>query len=354
MGRPYVPFIDWLKCLGMLVILYGHLAAWAPLAVLPPINLKQVGVAFFVFITGYSLAQETGDRWRVAFNRLFEIYLFGILLALLLSAIGYWSSGRIQLSNYAPLVGGVNVIFDFFPANPTTWYLGTYFHLILIWALVAYRVRVSMRVLIASLLLEILVRMLLIAAAGRFVAYMALTNWCTVFLLGCWYGQRPQRTRSALHSSVTAFLALVLCVTIWSLIAARLPFDDAFPFMRLAAPSPLVGASIVSALVSLLYLGVTWLTFRCVEPLPAPQAVRFVARNTLIIFLGHMPVYYALWPVVYRMPGSRAVHSAILMIVCLIGLGLLSELLRKLIRPIELRQRVYASLRRLHIHRCQR
>src|SRR6476660_5430053 len=103
MARAYVPFIDWLKCLGMLVIVYGHVAAWGPLAIIAPINSKQFGVAFFLFITGYSLATETGDRWKVAFTRLFEIYLYGFALALLLSAVAYSRSGRLALSNYTPL-----------------------------------------------------------------------------------------------------------------------------------------------------------------------------------------------------------------------------------------------------------
>jgi peptidoglycan/LPS O-acetylase OafA/YrhL len=87
--REYVPFIDWLKCLGMLIIVYGHVAGWAPLATLPPIMSKQFGVALFMFTIGYALVRETRSRWRVAFNRLFEIYLFGLGLALILSVATY-------------------------------------------------------------------------------------------------------------------------------------------------------------------------------------------------------------------------------------------------------------------------
>src|SRR5262249_50421656 len=96
-GRTYQPFIDWLKCLGMALIVYGHVAAWAPLATLPPINSKQLGVAFFLFSIGYSLTIETRDRWRVVFNRLFDVYLFGLALALLLSVSTYMTIGRLQL-----------------------------------------------------------------------------------------------------------------------------------------------------------------------------------------------------------------------------------------------------------------
>ena len=39
MNPSYNPFIDWLECLGITVILYGHLAGRAPFADLPPIDL---------------------------------------------------------------------------------------------------------------------------------------------------------------------------------------------------------------------------------------------------------------------------------------------------------------------------
>ena len=39
--------VDWLKCVGMLVIVYGHVAGWAPLAALAPIYSKQLVVAVF-------------------------------------------------------------------------------------------------------------------------------------------------------------------------------------------------------------------------------------------------------------------------------------------------------------------
>ena len=64
-----------------------------------------------------------------------------------------------------------------------------------------------------------------------------------------------------------------------------------FPFMRLQGIEGLGGALVVSLMVSVIYVGVTELVYRSVSPLPAPRPVRFVARNTLIIFLAHMPLY---------------------------------------------------------------
>jgi len=340
-SREYVAFIDWLKCLGMLVIVYGHVAGWAPLATLPPIMSKQFGVALFMFIIGYSLSRETRSRWRVAFNRLFEIYLFGLALALILSVITYFTIGRLQISNYAPLLGGVNVIFDFFPANPTTWYLGTYLHVVLLWAVFAHRLRVTTAVLLGALLIEIVVRALLIDTAGRYVAYQSLTNWLTPLLLGAWYGQRsgaagPERSIGVWPAALGLAGGLVL----WAAVAARLPFAPEFPFMKLAVGGPFLGSLVVSVLTSALYVGVTWLTFQAVMKLPAPAPVRFVARNTLIIFLAHMPLYYVMQLALAPWIDSRLLRSVLYAVACVIGLGLLSEALHRLVKPRELRDRL--------------
>jgi len=346
-SREYVAFIDWLKCLGMLIIVYGHVAGWAPLATLPPIMSKQFGVALFMFTIGYALVRETRNRWRVAFNRLFEIYLFGLGLALILSVATYITIGRLQISNYAPLLGGANVVFDFFPANPTTWYLGTYLHIILLWAVFAHRLRVTTTVLIAAVLLEIVVRALLFDTAGRFVAYMLLSNWLTPLLLGAWYGQRsgaagPERSIGAWPAA----LGLVGGLVLWAAVAERLPFVYEFPFMKLAVGSALVGSLLVSILTSMLYVGVTWLTFQAVLTLPAPAPVRFVARNSLIIFLAHMPLYYVMEPALTPLIDSRLVRSVLYALACVIGLGLLSEALHWLVNPRGLRDRLIGLVRR--------
>lgn len=345
--REYVPFIDWLKCLGMLIIVYGHVAGWAPLATLPPIMSKQFGVTLFMFTIGYALVRETRSPWRVAFNRLFEIYLFGLSLALILSAATYLTIGRLQISNYAPLLGGANVVFDFFPANPTTWYLGTYVHIILLWAVFAHRLRVTTPVLIAAVLIEVVSRAVLIDTAGRFVAYMLLSNWLTPLLLGAWYGQRsgPAGPRPSIGPWLAA-LALTGGLILWAAVAERLPFVYEFPFMKLAVGNALVGSLLVSVITSALYVGVTWLTFQAVLAFSAPAPVRFVARNSLIIFLAHMPLYYVMEPALTPLLDSRLLRSVLYAVACVIGLGLLSEALHWLVNPRGLRERLLGLVRR--------
>src|SRR5262245_7375136 len=132
MMRSRLLFIDWMKSLGILVIVYGHVAAATVDHLFPPIYPKQFGVALFLFALGFSLAHEERSSAQVLFNRLFNIYLFGLAFAVIMSAVAYVQLGRLSLSNYLPFVLGANVLFDNFPANPTTWFIGTYIHMLLL------------------------------------------------------------------------------------------------------------------------------------------------------------------------------------------------------------------------------
>ena len=118
-SRPY-PFVDWMKALGMGVIVYGHVAHATTVPLTPPIYLKQFGVAFFLFASGFTLARERRSAGETVFNRLFQVYLFGLSLAMLLTIVNVLSGGHGAPSNYLPFAAGLNVIVDNFPANPTT------------------------------------------------------------------------------------------------------------------------------------------------------------------------------------------------------------------------------------------
>lgn len=85
-----------------------------------PFYPKQLGVAFFLFVTGYSLAGERRSGLEVLFKRLFEVYLFGIAFSVLLSAITFMRISDLNESNYLPFLLGANLVLNDFPANPTT------------------------------------------------------------------------------------------------------------------------------------------------------------------------------------------------------------------------------------------
>ena len=103
---------------------------------------------------------------------------------------------------------------------------------------------------------------------------------------------------------------LVGFVVAWTTALASMPVSMGFPFMRIA-PSALASALATSIAVSTLYLVCTLLTVRAVRSVPAPAVVRFVARNTLIVFIAHMPLYYIMQPF------ARAATSAYWLLVLL-------------------------------------
>jgi peptidoglycan/LPS O-acetylase OafA/YrhL len=329
-----------MKALGMSVIVYGHVAHATTVPLTPPIYLKQFGVAFFLFATGFTLARERRGAGETVFNRLFQVYLFGLSLAFLLTILSVVGGGRGAPSNYLPFAAGLNVAVNNFPANPTTWYLGTYVHFMLIWAVWLRRIRVRTWMVLAVVAIEIPIRALLMASAGPFVAYMLVTNWAAVFLLGMARGADADEEVRTHHKGYAA--ALVGGLAVWGVAMQFLPFEPTFPFMTLTGWPHAAGLVFVSASVSFLYVGTTVLLFEAIrhfETVPAPVAL--VARNSLIIFLVHMPVYYLLQPVLAGWTASYWTRVGILLLVCLPGLALLSEGIVAVVRPGQLRGRAF-------------
>lgn len=347
-GRPRLAFIDWMKTVGMLLIVYGHIAGSTINGLTHPILPKQLGVAFFVFVMGYSLARERRAWPRVLFNRSFEIYLFGLAIALMVSAAVWWRAGDLNESNYLPFLFGANVVLNYFPANPTTWYVGTYLHLLVLWALLLRRVELRPWMLAASAAVEIALRALLMASRGNFVAYMALPNWGTVFLLGLFYGQRvpaEEVRRRALPRPVAASLLLV--PALWPLATRSLVVGRGFPFQRLVAGAPVATLLVTSTAITFLYLGYTWIAFQLTRTAPDLAPVRFFARNTLVIFLAHMPLVYAFQPRVRELVPNPWLAGLVGVGLYYVLLGGVSEAALRAVRPKELRDAVWERLQPL-------
>jgi hypothetical protein len=328
-----------MKSIGMALIVYGHVAHATTVALTPPIYLKQLGVTLFLFSTGFTLAREHRPVAQVLFNRLFQIWLFGLSLAGLITAAGAATRSGLALSNFLPFLGGANVVFNNFPANPTTWYLGTYLHLLVLWAVVLRRFRIRGWMVALALAIEIPIRALLVAFAGPFVAYMLLTNWIAVFLLGMTRGTDEfpaPRGRAAPYA-----VALLAIFGAWAVAMRSLEIDATFPFMTITEwPRPL-GLVAVSAGVSLLYVSAAALVFEVTRRLAAPALVRFIARNTPIIFLAHMPVFFLLNPLLVAAHLNYAMRVGVQLSVCLGVLALVSEVIGRAVQPERLRARVF-------------
>jgi peptidoglycan/LPS O-acetylase OafA/YrhL len=323
-------FIDWMKAAGMLLIVYGHVVGGLSNFVTPPIYQKQLGVAFFLFVAGFSLARDTRAPRHLVVTRLFEIVLIGTLFALVSTVASFAAGGRGQLSNYLPMLGGVNVVRNGFPANPTTWYIGTYIHVIVLWVLAVRHLAVTPAVILTSLGLEVAIRAVLWPWAGGYVAYMLLTNWMTPFLLGVAAGRRPDDARYPAWTTVVAAVAVslpLLSGLVWT-------YDTDFPFRGLPAAGAL--APLVTSLgVTMLYVGATWLAFRVATTLRRSAAVELLSAQTIVVFVAHMPVYYALSAVIGHWP--RALRAVPLILACYPALALAGVWLYRWLRPAALK-----------------
>jgi hypothetical protein len=350
MERQRLGFVDWMKCAGISVIVLGHVAGRPINLLTPPIYPKQLGVAFFMFVIGFSLSRETRAPWRVVLNRLFEIYLFGVIIAVMLTAATWLSSGSLALSNYLPFVGGANVLFNNFPANPTTWYIGTYLHILLIWAIVLRRVKVGLPLVLLVAAIEIPIRAWLVSRAGAYIGYMLFTNWMTVLLLGTWCGRtmRPEATDQTGRFAWPAVAGMALLAAAWAVGVGSLPSTMDFPFMHLSLTAPESQAAgsaafdwVSSSAVTFLYSAWAWLIFMATRRAQAPAAVRFIARNTIVVFIGHMPLFYLLDP--YCRAWPYYAKAPFLLATCLVGVAVLSELANRLINPRALRARLLGA-----------
>jgi hypothetical protein len=342
-----------MKCLGIVLIVYGHVGSASIAALTPPIYPKQLGVAFFLFATGFSLAGEKRSVRRVLFSRLFELYLFGISFAIICSAVVWAWSGQLNLSNYEPFLLGANVRHDYFPANPTTWYIGTYIHVLLVWAFVLRNRRIGWWVIVPVAVAEVIVRFFLAETLGHFLAYMALSNWATVFLVGTYCGlQQPDQVpRTGLLPHLCGLVSLAIA---WPLIISLWPrHDQAFPFQVFDSGTIHSGMAITAAAVTFLYVVYTVLVYQVTRRVRAPRVVEFCARNTVIVFIAHMPVYYVLNHYIEAWVRSEWLLVAIRFAVCFVGLTVLSEVICRVVRPKVLRDRAWSLLTSSGINRSR-
>lgn len=340
MTRERLAFIDWLKAIGITLVVYGHVAGWTINAFFPPIFPKQLGVALFVFVTGYSLASETRASGVVLARRLFEIVFVGVLFASLLSAVGFVRGSGLALSNFMPFVFGSNVLRNSFPANPTTWYIGMYIHLVVLWAVLLRRVTVTPAVLVGALAIEMAVRAIVWKYGGGFQSYQLVTNWLGCFLLGRAAGQAALAGPGARASVSGIAWAITGLAVVWLAFQglAGVPLDMFGPFRPVTGGTSDAMRALLSGAVSLLYLGTCWTLYHLARPWPRSAAAEFLSRHTIVIFIAHMPVMFALDPALAGY--SAGVQSVVRLVVCYALVAVASVVFHRVVDVAAIRERV--------------
>jgi hypothetical protein len=400
----YQPWIDWLKVIGMAVIIFGHSGGddLIPYC-FNPINPKQFGVALFVFVTAFTLAFEQRRPLRVIYNRFFDVAVLGILLALGISVIQWFRIGDLNESNYLPFVFGLNVVWEnAFPANPTTWYVGTYLHLLVGWA-IAFRFLPRRWIVLAALIpIEIGVRAAFMYVERDFNAYMIFTSWLTVFFCGTMYARRMQSakpaeferdaagngnhvvsgsalaaglagpnnnkrpdasalplrdwfkfvpidavgdsesdgTRAALMRGGLSVAGIIGVSLAWWGVVQTFEITKSNPFGRYAISDPVVNSLVSSCSVTLLYVTFTWLILGAVRSLPSTRLVRFLSRNTLFVFLAHMPLRDVLTPLYYPWFENGWLRQLANFVVLFVLLACVSHLLHSALMLTKVRKRI--------------
>ena len=326
-------FIDWMKAIGMLLIVVGHVVG-SPNSVFnlitQPIYTKQLGVCLFIFVMGWSLANERRTDFRVVFNRLVPVYFYGLLCTLIFSLIFIFTKGDINESNYLPFFLGLNVMINYFPANPSIWYIGTYLHILLFWYCFLRTTPITFTLVLQGAIVECLVRAVLLYFNQDFVAYMLLSNWLTVFLLGSYLAAKTD-TQWQLKVIMLMLLWGIILV-VWSgswnvfFSAEGIPFRD----ITLSEASP--SASLIpgySLLITIIYAVNTWGLFELFRRLPKLRLVEFFARNSLITFIIHMPLIWGLMGEVYSWFEWEWLGRLCLILIIYVGCALFSEMVQR-------------------------
>ena len=324
-------FIDWLKAVGMLAIVIGHIVG-GPYdlfnLVRQPVYTKQLGVCFFIFIMGWSLANEQRTSFKIVFNRVFPVYFYGISFALILSCIYFFTIDDINESNYMPFFLGINVFFNNFPANPTTWYIGTYLHVLLFWFVFIRGRQITKAHLLGAVIVEISIRAFLMYLDKNFIAYMTLPNWLTVFLLGGYLFQR--KDTSWQPKTVMLVFVWAIIIIFWASPLNTLISPKSFPFRALMindAWAPILR----SCLVTIIYVVNTYVFFEIFRRLPKLAIIEFFARNSLITFIIHMPLIYAFNTTVYAYFDAVWSQRLTFIIIIFVGTAIISEIIQKFV-----------------------
>jgi hypothetical protein len=336
-----VPLIDWFKAIGIFLIVLGHTNGYLINNLTAPVGFKQIGVIFFIFIMGWQISQDKRETKIILFNRLFKILFWSAGFVLFMSILGLVFENKVYRSNYMPFFVGVNVLFDFFPANPPIWFIGTYIHILILWAIFLKKIKVSRKLILVSMVFEILIRGVLMRY-GAYRSYMLFFNWQTVFFLGMYCGQNNDKNPAP--GLWVSFLMYGSFIFMWGVGVSFMNKTSNFPFRIFEVADTHLNYMVTSFLVTLVYSGHAIFFYLLCRHLPANKISVFFARHSLIIFLAHIPLWNVIAPHIKSLIAFYPLRLAAELAILFVGIGLVSSLLLHIIPASRIQSHLFQQV----------
>ena len=115
----------------------------------------------------------------------------------------------------------------------------------------------------------------------------------------------------------------------WMSFTGRINIENNFPFRIITSSNRMLSLLVTSTVISGLYTTITLLTFRITMGLWDLVFIRFLARNTLFVFIIHMPLVYLLTPIYYPLVPSLILRIPISLTLFFLIPAVISEILFK-------------------------
>ena len=123
-------------------------------------------------------------------------------------------------------------------------------------------------------------------------------------------------------------------------------FSAGFPFREITVDMNF-STGIQSLFISMVYIVNTLLCVEVFRAVGRSRVVEFFARNTLIIFIGHMPLIYAFAVPIADLFETNWIGRTVVIVFVFVGLAFLSEGINKIVPMVRLRDKAWSLVSKL-------
>jgi hypothetical protein len=131
---------------------------------------------------------------------------------------------------------------------------------------------------------------------------------------------------------------------IWASITNLVSLTQSFPFRTLPNWGAVQNGLTISAAISFVYISNTYMAVKFFSLIPANRIVRFFSRNTIIVFIGHMPLYDVAEPIARIFVESGWGKRSIIVFIMYVGLAVVSELLHKILNIDKMKKNLWVRI----------